>query len=193
MAANEQEWNVHAPEGVCSGCGREFADQEEFSSQLIFVPESGYLRRDCCPNCRPGAAGGVAVSIWKTRYHAKPPPSEEPLKKETAESLLRQLLEKNEPADRNIVYVLAVMLERRRILVERDVQVLETGEHRRIYEHRATGEIWVIADPQLRLSDLEKVQTEVVLRLGGKAPGARTNSEAPAADTTVAETPPASP
>ena len=99
-----------------------------------------------------------------------PPPPEEALKKETAESLLRQLIEKEDPAHANTIYILAVMLERRRILVERDVQIREDGSKLRVYEHKKTGEMFLILDPELKLAELELVQEEVVIMLGGKPP-----------------------
>lgn len=179
MAWNDQEWKVRAPDGACSVCGREYADGEEFVSQLMFVAGEGYARRDRCVGCPPAEAAG-AISTWRTQYRAPAPPAEAPVKRETAESLLRQLVETSRPEDVNLAYVLAVMLERQRLLVERDVQTMEDGALRRVYEHRKTGELWIVADPQIRLADLERIQTEVVARLGGGAPPAPADAEPPA-------------
>ena len=76
-------------------------------------------------------------------------------------------MEVEEEANRNAVFILAVMLERRRVLVERDVQVREDGVKVRFYEHRQTGETFVVPDPGLKLAELEHVQEEVVALLGG--------------------------
>jgi hypothetical protein len=181
VAWNDQEWKVRASDGACSVCGRDYADGEEFVSQLMFVEGEGYARRDRCVACPPAESAGV-ISTWRTQYRAPAPPAEAPVKRETAESLLRQLVETGRPADVNLAYVLAVMLERQRLLVERDVQTMEDGALRRVYEHRKTGEIWIIADPQIRLSDLERIQTEVVARLGGEAPPPPPADEEPAQD-----------
>ena len=59
------------------------------------------------------------------------------------------------------------MLERKRILAERDIQTNENGTMVRVYEHRKTGETFLIPDPRLQLSQLEKVQEEVISMLGG--------------------------
>ena len=55
---------------------------------------------------------------------------------------------------KNVVYVLAVMLERAKILVERDAR--EQADHTiiRVYEHRKTGESFIVLDPRLRLENL---------------------------------------
>ena len=163
---NNQEWSVRAPAGVCGGCGAEFADGAAFASRLCFEAEAGYARHDYCAACAEQHQGDGAVSAWKTVFH-KAAPVHETLKKETAESLLRQLVETHDPTKLDVIFVLAVMLERRRIFVERDVHLFEDGGKKRIYEHRGTGETFVIVDPQLRLTDLEHVQTEVVALLGG--------------------------
>jgi hypothetical protein len=167
---NEQEWKVREPTGECAACGQSLPDGAAMWSRLFFAEGEGYQRRDSCSACAGKAADDGAISVWKTVYRREPP-KEEPLKKETAESLLRQLIETNDPAREGAIFVLAVMLERRRIFVERDVQLLEDGGKRRIYEHRGTGETFVIADPQLKLRDLEHVQQEVVILLGGRPPG----------------------
>ena len=68
---------------------------------------------------------------------------------------------------KNVVYVLAVMLERSKILVERDAKELEDGKIRRVYEDRKQGDTFVILDPRLRLENLAEVQSQVVALLSG--------------------------
>ena len=167
---NQQEWNIKARSDSCQVCNKTFADDEVFFSRLDFG-EGGYGRRDCCAVCWNDAAKKNALSVWKSVYKLPPPPAPEPLKKETAESLLRELMETEDPANRNTIYILAVMLERRRILVERDVQTREDGVKVRVYEHRKTGETFLVPDPGLKLSELKSVQEEVVARLGGRETG----------------------
>jgi hypothetical protein len=86
------------------------------------------------------------------------------------------------------------MLERRRVLVERGIQRDPDGSVIRIYEHRQTGESFLIREPELRLDQLESVQAEVVAMLGGdKATeeGAAEADDAPATESRQAssETP----
>jgi uncharacterized protein (DUF2384 family) len=107
------------------------------------------------------------------------------LKKETAESLLRQFMETDDPSRRNAIFILAVMLERRRVLAERDVQAREDGVKVRVYEHRKTGETFLVPDPGLKLAELAHVQREVMDLLGigknGDASGAAGREPAPPA------------
>jgi hypothetical protein len=92
---------------------------------------------------------------------------DEPLKKENAESLLRRLIEDDDSENAPVIYILAVMLERKKILVEKDVSIDEDGTVHRVYEHKKTGETFLILDPQLKLDRLQDVQERVVELLGG--------------------------
>jgi hypothetical protein len=180
---NAQEWQIREPATACAACGGAFADGAGIVSRLAFEPPEGYRRDDCCARCWTDARREGAVSVWRGAYRAPAPPPPEPLRKETAESLLRRFMEGDDPARRDAIFVLAVMLERKRLLVERAVTFEPDGRKVRAYEHRGTGETFVVTDPQLRLSDLERVQREVVVLLGGRLPGA----PAPAAPDATAE------
>ena len=68
---------------------------------------------------------------------------------------------------RNVVYVLAVMLERGKQLVERDARPHESGGILRVYEHRKSGDVFTVLDPRLRLDEIGEVQRQVVTLLSG--------------------------
>ena len=164
-----QEWQIRSRADGCLDCGRAFNDGEVICSRLVFN-EEGYVRGDRCTECwaqREKKEG--LVSYWRSTYRKPPPPKPEAVQRETAETLLRKLIEDEDPSAVNTIYILSVMLERRRILAEKDVQKNEAGEIMRVYEHKKTGEAFIIRDPQLRLAELEHVQEEVLARLGGHA------------------------
>lgn len=163
---NGTEWKIQAPARACSGCGRAFDDGESVHSSLLADPREGYVRRDRCAGCGPEADPPGTLSFWKTVCRHPPPPAPEAIRRETAETLLRRFVESGGGARPGAVFVLAVMLERRRTLVERDIRVEPGGRTLRVYEHRGTGETFLVVDPGLRLSDLEAVQREVMALLG---------------------------
>lgn len=176
------EWNIRACADCCAACQTKFADRETLMSRLYFTPE-GYLRDDFCADCWPNRSPGAEaeISSWSTVWHAPAPKAAEALKKETAESLLRELMETDDPSKRNVVFILAVMLERRRLLVEKEVQLQPDGIKIRVYEHKQTGESFVVPDPQLRLAEIESVQREVMDLLGILLPkGKSAPKDAPA-------------
>lgn len=166
------EWNIRACADQCAACERKFADRESLMSRLRFA-EEGYVREDVCAACWPARKPGAEaeVSAWSATWLAPEKKAPETLKKETAESLLRELMETDDPSRRSVIFILAVMLERRRILVEKEVQVQPDGGKIRVYEHKQTGEVFVVPDPQLRLAEIESVQRDVMALLGIPPPG----------------------
>ena len=163
-----QEWNIRSRGHVCSLCQKPLVDKAPVVSALREVA-GGYERFDCHPECwKTMQRDWTPFSQWDGVYFAPVREAKkEPLKKEDAGELLRQLVTLDDPAMKNVVYVLAVMLERSKILVERDAH--EQADHTiiRIYEHRRTGESFVVLDPRLRLENLAEVQQQVVALLSG--------------------------
>jgi len=168
------EWNIRACADQCAACRKKFADRETLMSRVRFTAD-GYVRDDYCAGCWPGREPGAdaETSAWSAVWHAPSRKAPEALRKETAESLLRELMETEDPSKRNVIFILAVMLERRRLLVEKEVQVQPDGVKIRVYEHKQTGESFVVPDPQLKLAEIESVQREVMDLLGIPPPGAK--------------------
>ena len=174
----EQDWDIKARSEACSKCEHEYEDQEPFYSKLTFE-EDGYHRSDFCEKCWTDEVQASALSRWRTIYRSPAPPPEPAVKKETAESLLRELIETDRMEQANTIYILAVILERKRILVERDVQEREDGALIRVYEHKKTNEVFMIPDPRLKLAELETVQAEVIAMLDGTSRAAQQELSAP--------------
>ena len=179
-----QEWNIKSRGHECSLCGKPLVDNTPLVSALKEAA-NGYERFDCHPECwKTAPRDWEPFSQWDGVYFAPVKETKaEPLKKEDAGELLRQLITLDDPAMKNVVYVLAVMLERSKILVERDSKALEDGTIRRVYEDRKQGDTFVILDPRLRLENLSEVQQQVVALLSGT----KTLGEV-AADETQSET-----
>ena len=168
-----QDWDIKSRSEACTACEKPFLDKQDYYAALTHGQE-GYARKDYCDECwTANKDDAEAYSMWKGVFRMPPPPEEEALQKETAESLLRKLMEDDDESKINVRYILTVMLERKKILIERDVKTGENGEKIRFYEHRQTGEMFVVPDPALRLDELESVQEEVVLMLGGKVPAGK--------------------
>jgi hypothetical protein len=153
------DWPIKHRGDRCAVTERPFAEGEQFYT-LLFREGTGFRREDLSEeawaqrneNIRP-------FSFWKSRYEAPPPAPPEPLAKESAEDLLRRLLEGRQQP--NACYVLAAMLERKRVL--KPIKT-EEGEGGRVlvYEHAKTGDVFIVPDVHLRLDQLESVQREVV-------------------------------
>jgi len=156
------EWNIQSRSHVCQACEKPFADKQPYHTVLIEEKQQ-YQRLDICPACwdalyREGASERKGfISHWQGIYHAPPAAPVEAIQKESAESLLRKLIEANEPKYGPVCYILAVMLERKRILKVKE-QIKDESGRIFIYEHAGTGDIFTIADPNLQLDQLQEVQ-----------------------------------
>lgn len=163
-----QEWNIRSRGHECSICGKPLVDKTPMVSALKETT-GGYERFDCHPECwKAMERDWEPFSFWDGLYLAPVKEAKsEPLKKEDAGELLRQLITMDDPAMKNVIYVLAVMLERSKILVERDQKELADGTIRRVYEDRKQGDTFVILDPRIRLENLAEVQGQVIALLSG--------------------------
>lgn len=162
---NIDNWRVQKCAKACSKCERAFEDKESLFSKLQF-DEGQYERLDLCKKCWDKKDPGL--SSWKTTFIVPPPPAEEVVKKENVESLLRRLISMENDEDLNAIFILTVMLERKKLLVERDVSKMEDGRRLRVYEHKKTNESFMVIDPELKLDQLEDVQEQVVGLLSGQ-------------------------
>ena len=158
------EWNIQSRAHACQACASPFADKQPYHT-LLFDDQSGYERLDVCEACwavqsSQGATNRNGfVSHWQGVFEF-PPARPEPIQKENAESLLRKLVEQNDPGHGAACFILAVMLERKRVFKVKD-QITRDGRRIFIYEQAGTGDVFTIADPGLRLDQLDEVQRDV--------------------------------
>ena len=169
------EWDIQSRADSCTNCQKAFVDEETYHT-LLRMEASGYQRRDLCGPCYANAPRDGVLSYWQGEYKVPAPPAPEPIHKETAETLLRKLVESSDPAHAAARYILAVMLERKRILKHRDTVREQNGDELLVYEHAATGESFTIPDPHLRLDQLAQVQEEIAAVLH---PGSQTAEAEP--------------
>jgi len=168
------EWNIQARSHVCQSCEKPFADGEQCQT-LLLEERHQYLRMDVCKQCWDTQYGeGTAdrkgfISQWQSIYHPPPAAPPEAIRRETAEELLRKLIAAGQPKDGPVCFILAVMLERKRILKVKE-QFQRDGARVFIYEQPRTGDVFTITDPDLRLDQLEEVQRDISLLLNPPAP-----------------------
>lgn len=158
------DWNIQSRARACGECHRAFEDEEALHT-LLFSGAEAYERLDVCVDCWTNRLADGAnhrrgfISHWQTVYR-KPRKEPEVIQRASAETLLRELLERGDPAYAPACFVLAVMLERKRLLKAQgrsrdgDRVVLH-------YEHAKSGDVYHVVDPQLRLDQLETVQRQV--------------------------------
>lgn len=170
MAINEN-WNIRSRAHVCSHTTQPFKDGDSFMTVLMEDAKTGELvRRDfslpAWAEVEPTL--GQSFSVWRSVYEAvKSEGRPEITEKESAEALLRRLIEEDSIMTENTRYILAVMLERKKQL--RQTGTRETEEETfLIYEHPKSGEVYIVRDPELKLAQIEEVQQEVSRLLSGE-------------------------
>ena len=157
-----QDWEIRKRSDACTATQRPFNEGEFFYTALYRDADS-FRREDVCEEAWAGLPEEPRpFSFWKSKFELPPPPPPEPLAKQDAESILRALIAENAETTRNARYILALMLERKRILKpmeSEDPDVL-------VYERAGTGETFLIPNPRLSLAQVPEVQREVSALLG---------------------------
>jgi hypothetical protein len=164
MTPLPNEWSIKHRADSCAVTQRPFAPGEYFYT-LLYRDADGYRREDLSEeawlnrneNIRP-------FSFWKSRYEPLPAKPAESMPKEDAEQLFRRLMGSDSPPA-NACYVLAAMLERKRVLKQVKTESRDGGRRVLIYEQASTGDVFIVPDPQLRLDELQNVQNEVAALL----------------------------
>ncbi len=154
------EWNIKARSEVCQVTGRPFVEDEVFYTMLTETKE-GLVRQDLCEaawterndNIRP-------LSFWKSTFKATPPPEPETVDRTDAESELRRLVDSENESDRKVSFLLAAMLERKRILRAQD-RLVVGGVRKVIYVHATTNETFVVEEPEIKLSELDQLKADL--------------------------------
>lgn len=144
-----------------------------FHTSIHFDTEIGELiRRDVALDVwEEELKERTPIAYWRTVY-AKPDLGKakpEISTKESAEGLLRRLIDDDHEHTEHARYILTLMLERKKQLVPKQTKHTEQGILL-LYEHRKSGEVFIIRDPELRLDEIESVQEEVATLLGFGGP-----------------------
>ncbi|MCB1279667.1 hypothetical protein [Prosthecobacter sp.] len=169
----QQNWSIRSRAHECALTARPFEDGESFHTAIYFDPdENGYVRRDVCAEAwAQEIEQRKPIASWKTVYQkviveAKP----EIAPKETAHELLQRFIEEGDPMTENARYILALMLERKRQIVQTAEKEVD-GAKMLFYENKKTGEIFIVRDPELKLDEVAQIQEEVatILAFGGPA------------------------
>ncbi|HAV63530.1 MAG TPA: hypothetical protein DCY13_14330 [Verrucomicrobiales bacterium] len=159
------DWNIQSRAHACQACGGEFADKQRYHT-VLSDERSDYIRLDVCEKCwaeqyAEGARDRKGfISCWQGVYEAPPAAPPDPIQRDTAESLLRKLIELNDPQYAAASYILAVMLERKRQLRVKE-QFKRDGRRVFVYEQPKTFDLFTIPDPDLQLDQLDEVQSQV--------------------------------
>ena len=178
------DWHFRSRSNRCKDCEAAFEDEQPYHT-ILFRGIESLERQDICSTCwdkthkaNPKKIQGY-ISHWQGIYEVPPPPPPEAIQKDNAETLLKKLVEENHPDHTEACFILAVMLERKKVIKNKDQVRQEDGKRMLIYEHTKNGDVFTILDPALKLTELTQVQTKVAELLEqGLNPKPKPDSEA---------------
>ena len=160
------DWHFRSRSNQCKDCEIAFEDEQPYHT-ILFQGIENLERQDICTKCwektykaNPKDTQGY-ISHWQGIYEVPPPPPPEAIQKDNAETLLKKLIKQNHPEHTEACFILAVMLERKKVIKNKDQIRQEDGKRILIYEHTKNGDVFTILDPALKLTELNHVQTKV--------------------------------
>lgn len=162
-----RNWEIKARSRSCAVCEQSFEVGQTLHTLLAVTGEE-CERKDHCSRCwkeavPESARGGPGTAYWQIRFRRlTPPPEEEKIKADVIERLLQRYLDSEEVSHLNLCYILALLEERKKVLIPREKILDDQGRTMIVYEHSGTGETYLIRDPHLSLLEVESVQVQVM-------------------------------
>lgn len=177
-----QDWKIRSSHARCEVTGEPFLDGDQFYTCIFDEATSeGFIRRDYSAVSWKKVRkklDPVPFSFWKSTYKAPVRAAEDPRTADTSvEGMLRHFIDEDDPRTENARYILALMLERKKTLIPTDTKETESRTLL-FYEHADNGDVFIVADPGLRLDEIESVQREVVDLLAEEERRAASTSDA---------------
>ncbi len=180
-----QDWKIRSTTAQCESTAEPFQDGEVFYTCIFDDPESdGFIRKDYSSDSwkkeRADKEAAQPFSFWKSTYKAPVVETgEKRIEDTSAEGMLRRFIEEDDSKTENARYILALMLERKKTFIPTDTKETETRKLL-FYEHIENGDVFIVADPGLKLAEIEEVQREVSELLAAeeaRAKGAQASGE----------------
>lgn len=157
------DWSIRPRSELCAGSGDRFSDGQVVYTVLVAM-DGGMERRDFAEEAWAQVESRPTYfCFWKGKFRATPLVQEKEPPAARAEAELRRRLAvpvQAESAEARVIFLFALLLERRKILLVRE---RTQGPEGRLtaYEHRTTGEVFLVPEPEVRLSEVDQLRSEV--------------------------------
>jgi hypothetical protein len=170
------DWTFRRRHGACGACARRFDDGERHASSLAIVGED--LRRDdLCEACWAARPASGDLFHWFTRHREGKRGLQ--LDLGTLEQLFVRLEDRAEARVRELRYVLALLLLRKRRLKLDRILRDEGGEAMLVHRPRRPESFRVLVY-DFTPERMQALRADLVLLLEGAEPGAREGESPPA-------------
>ncbi len=177
------DWSFRRRQGWCQACEKRFDEGERHASSLAVVGEA-LAREDMCSGCWLGRAGRDDLFHWFTRHREGKRGLQ--LDLGTLEALFVRLEGRAEPRVREMRYLLALLLLRkRRIKVDRILREAE-GESMLVHRPRRKESFRVFVF-DFTAERMQELRADLVLLLEGAEPTQRDDSGGDSSDSDAGE------
>lgn len=157
-------WDIGKNSGTCTGCERTFQEGEVFYSSL-FLDNAAFLRKDFCEGCWKGNPDTSFFSFWKTRLPRKDESRRLVVNNAAIFTLFLRLGEHgehhDEPWAKNLRYVLALFLMRKKLLKLETQGRDDMGEFLELYSTEE-DKLFKIHNPDLSEEEIVRLNDEIL-------------------------------
>ena len=155
------EWNISKNSKRCLSCDRGFDENDEFFSAL-FDRGDAFIRNDFCPDCWDACDKETVYSFWRSKVSENKEPPKTKINIDAIFDLFLKLENAGDEdiAKRNLRFVLALYLMRKKILKLKSSKVLGDSE---IMTFKAPNEKKDIElhNPNLEAEQIEQITNDV--------------------------------
>jgi hypothetical protein len=161
------DWKIQSLRNACVACAKEFENDETVFSAIQFAEEEGQppTRTDYCGGCRPAEApGGI---YWQTRWQIPAPKK----KKVDFDRLLRVFeawLERPKGSDPELLYLIGLLLIRKRFFKMLDLASIEDEEYLRLRRPGTEEEPFLLPAPLLQPEQLPELRKRLEALIDGE-------------------------
>jgi hypothetical protein len=159
------DWEMPRRGEACVACGRDFKPGDMIRAYLYESPE-GYERRDHCADCRPPDEP-PAIGVWRTRRPEPAVKRVHSFDREAVYHFFRRLEDADTPEQRQLRFVLALLLWRKRVLKLDRSDAVDGAELWHFTVPRSE-ETHAVERPDLDEEQLERLSTQLEALLAGE-------------------------
>ncbi|MCF6158518.1 MAG: hypothetical protein E3K32_08070 [wastewater metagenome] len=155
----ETEWKINRGSKDCILCNKKFSEDEEYYSAL-FDENNTFMRKDFCISCWDSAKQECLFSFWKTKLPKRDKPVQNYISTDVLLDIFSRLEGKDETHQRNLRYVLALYLIRKKIFKLKSFS-RQNQEEFIILSYPKGGREFSVFHPDLREEEITAITAEM--------------------------------
>lgn len=158
------DWNIVKTSGTCGRCEKPIREEEIIYS-CLFLDNTSFSRTDFCEDCWNNNAGTPFFSFWKTRIPKKDESKKKVVDNAAIFNLFLRLGDnekyRDEPWAKNMRYVLALFLMRKKLLKLQNQGTDDMGDFMEFYSTE-DDKLFKIHNPKLSEEEVTRLNDEIL-------------------------------